>query len=211
MTSCRRGRPRARRGAPCGRELPASTISFRRAAHEVAHPGHQVVDLTAQRLGVGWEFGGEDPAAPGQRGARRLGAQGGRSAQELAQRQGPTEMDVGVVLPGEAHAAQDLDATLGRLHVGVEGHRPGQDGRGGRPGRHRRCRPPGRGPRPGPWSARPRRRRCRPPALMAWNHVDGRPNWRWSWRSRWPSPGTSGPAGALGRADGQARSGPAGW
>ena len=36
---------------------------------------------------------------------------------------------MGVVLPGETHAAEHLDAPLGRLDVGVEGDGPGQGGR----------------------------------------------------------------------------------
>ena len=45
---------------------------------------------------------------------------------QLAQGGGPAEVDVGVVLPGEAHPAEDLDGALGRLDVAVEGQGRGE-------------------------------------------------------------------------------------
>ena len=57
------------------------------------------------------------------------GAPGGGAAEELAQRQGPAQVQVGVVFPGEADAAEDLDAVLGVVHRVVQRQRGG--GRGG--------------------------------------------------------------------------------
>ena len=57
------------------------------------------------------------------------GAPGAAAAEELAQRQCPAQVQVGVVFPGEADAAEDLDTVLGVVHRVVQRQRGG--GRGG--------------------------------------------------------------------------------
>ena len=139
---------------------------------------HQVVDLLAQSGGRVRQLGGQVAAAAGQGGARRLDAKRCRSSQELADGQGTAEMDVGVVLPREAHAAQDLNGALGAFDVAIEGDAPRPRWPTAPPvRRHRRRRP---GPRPMPMrsSAQPARACRRSRCLMAWNWPMGRPNWR---------------------------------
>ena len=87
--------------------------------------------LLPEPLGLGRQLDGEVPATAGQGQAGRLGPQRGGAPDQLAQGGGPTQVDVGVVLPGEPHAAQDLDGPLGRLHVAVEGQRRRPAGRPG--------------------------------------------------------------------------------
>ncbi len=57
------------------------------------------------------------------------GQPGAGAAEELAQREGPAQVQVGVVFPGEADPAEHLDAVLGVVHRGVQRQRGG--GRGG--------------------------------------------------------------------------------
>ncbi len=63
--------------------------------------------------GLGGEFQGEFAAGPalGEAGGPQSVVVGG--AEELAGEDGPAQLEVGVVLPGEADAAEDLDGVLG--------------------------------------------------------------------------------------------------
>ena len=81
--------------------------------------------------GGGWlGLGGRDvPAVAGGRQAGGAGAPGGAAAEQLAQRQRPAQVQVGVVLPGEADAAQHLDAVLRVVHRVVQRQRGGGRGR----------------------------------------------------------------------------------
>lgn len=107
---------RARR-APAG-VRPRAAARWGRAAARWPH-------------GLGGEFQGEFAAGSG------LGEAGGAQpvrvggAEELAGEDGPAQLEVGVVLPGEADAAEDLDGVLG---AGVRGLGCGGGGeRGGEP------------------------------------------------------------------------------
>ena len=90
--------------------------------HGRRHRGH----LPPERLGFGREVDGDGPSMSldGQTG--RLRPQGRRAPGQLAQRGGPPEMDMHVVLPGEPHPTEHLDSALGRLDVAVEGQAGGQ-------------------------------------------------------------------------------------
>ncbi len=77
-------------------------------------------------IGLGRQVDRQPPAPSGQGQPGRLGPQRGGAAHQLAQGGGPAEVDVGVVLPGEAHPPEDLDGALGRLDVAVEGQGGGE-------------------------------------------------------------------------------------
>ena len=77
-------------------------------------------------LGLGRQGEGEVAAGAAERGAGRGRPPGGVAAEQLAERQRPAEVQVGIVLPREPDAAQHLDAVLGNGDEGVEG-----DGAGG--------------------------------------------------------------------------------
>ena len=132
MTSCSTGpAPRPQGTGQCGVSSPVSTRRRRRSVRVGGggHLGDHDADLVPDALGVLGQIELEPAAAPVQRGTRRLGPQGRLGPTQLAQRQGPAQVQMGVVLPGEPHAPQDLDAALGALHVGVEGEGSGQHGR----------------------------------------------------------------------------------
>ena len=88
--------------------------------------GHDRRQLLPEPLGLGRQLDGQAPAPALQGQPGRLGPERGGAPDELAQGGGPAQVDVGVVLPGEAHAPEDLDGALGRLDVAVEGQRGGQ-------------------------------------------------------------------------------------
>ena len=143
------------------------------------HLGHHGADLAPERPrrrpAARWRAPARLPARAAREASARSAAE---PPEELPQRQGPAQVEVGVVLPGEAHPPEDLDAALGRLHVGVEGHGPGQHGRQCRPGRRRRRRRPGPRPRPGPSTCSTETSMSASRCLTAWNCPMGRPNWR---------------------------------
>ena len=76
--------------------------------------------------GLGWQVDRQAPAPAGQGQPGRLGPERCGAAHQLAQGGGPAEVDVGVVLPREAHPPEDLDGALGRLDVAVEGQGGGE-------------------------------------------------------------------------------------
>lgn len=85
------------------------------------------------RAGPGTEPGGlrgefQPQRAPGTAGGEAGGAQpvGVAAAEQRAGHQGPAQMEVGVVFPGEAGAAEDLDAVLGAADGGVQSGGGGQ-------------------------------------------------------------------------------------
>ena len=143
------------------------------------------------RLGLGGQLDGEVAAPAGQGQAGGLGPQRCGAPDQLTEGGGPAEMDVGVVLPGEAHAAEDLDGPLGRLHVAVEGQGGGQ--LHGQSARRAWTSPPGPEPRPPGHSASKTEAASQVAAtpcstetsmsasrcLTPWNWPMGRPNcWR---------------------------------
>ena len=158
MTSCSTGpAPGPTAPASAGVSSPASTRRRRRSAGSEAAAISATRARTRSRTASA--SSGRSRASrrrlPVQGGARRLDPQVAGGTDELAQRQGPPQVEVGVVLPGEAHAPQDLDAALGTLDVGVEERRPRPARPTARPGRGRRRRRPGPCPRPARWSAPP--------------------------------------------------------
>ena len=182
-------------GAQCGTIRPASASRARRSSFgrggDLVGDGR---DLGADRLGLGRQVEGEVAALPGDaRSSRRRRAHGPPPPRSWRSAMARRQVEVGVVLPGEADAAEHLDAVLGDLGEGVEGdgarrehrqvrgpRRPGRRARGRRPtpppapARGRRaCRRSGAS-RPGtgrsagrtacgPWRRRPRCRRTTPP------------------------------------------------
>jgi hypothetical protein len=92
---------------------------------ELCDPVDHRRDVGAQLLGLGGQLEGQVPSGAGDRGARQLLAPPSGSAEELAQRHGATQVQVGVVLPGEADAAEHLDHVLGIVDEGVERERTG--------------------------------------------------------------------------------------
>lgn len=89
-------------------------------------PGHDGGQLGPDRPGLVGEVDGQTSATTPDGQVGHGGPQGCRAADQLAQGGGPPQVDVGVVLPGEAHPAQHLDGPVGRLDVPVEGERGGQ-------------------------------------------------------------------------------------
>src|SRR5690606_41273440 len=105
----------------------------RHAPALVAEPGVQLLlvldggqlgdlgaDALAERLGVIVQLQDDLAAAAVQRDRGDLGGPLGGRAEQRPQRQGAAQVDVRVVLPGEADAAEDLDGVAGGLHAGVE-------------------------------------------------------------------------------------------
>ena len=74
----------------------------------------------AEELGLGGKVHAQRPTTAGQGKSGCLGPERGRPPDDLAQRGRPTQMDVGVVLPREAHAPEELDGSFGRLDVAIE-------------------------------------------------------------------------------------------
>ena len=174
MTSCSTGPASRPHGeGQCGTRRPSSARARRCSSGSsmAAMVGDHRGELGPEQLGLGRQLDGEETAVAGQGQPGRLRPQRRRAADQLAEGGGPAQVDVGVVLPGEAHAPEDLDGPLGRLHVAVEGQarrpagRPagsgpgstghrivfGTDGTGARhrgPGPRPRWRPPPAPPRP---------------------------------------------------------------
>ncbi len=89
---------------------------------EAGDAHHHRRQLLPQAFGLGRELDGELPAAAVERQAGRCSPQRRRSSDQLPKRGRSTEVDVGIVLPGESHATQDLYGPLGRLDIAVQGH-----------------------------------------------------------------------------------------
>ena len=109
-----------------------------RAAGSVLDLGEERPQLGAHRLGLGGQVGAERSGGrrPSRHGPRRTRHAIGRP-DELVQRHRPAQVDVRVVLPREADAAEGLHAVLAVQERGLERER----GRRPRSRRSRRCRP----------------------------------------------------------------------
>src|SRR5579883_3447414 len=77
--------------------------------------GHQGADVGPHRLGRGGQVGGERPADARTGEVENLVDEPVGTAEELPGGDRPLEVEVGVVLPGEADAAEELYAVLRRL------------------------------------------------------------------------------------------------
>ena len=80
------------------------------------HGAQPVVQL----VGLGRKLDAQSPARPRQGESCGLGTQRSGAAEELAERRGPPQVDVRVVLPGETHPAEDLNGAVGCGDVAVE-------------------------------------------------------------------------------------------
>jgi hypothetical protein len=91
---------------------------------EAGQAGDDRLDLGPSALGFaqvrGRQLGGQAPPGTGNGEACHLDAHLGGPSEHLAQAQRAPQVQVGVVLPGEAHAAEHLDASLGVIHGGIK-------------------------------------------------------------------------------------------
>ena len=91
------------------------------------HLGHDGTDLLAQRLGLGRQVGRQvaPGAGDGQGGHLVLERAHVAAGEQLEVGHGPLQVEVGVVLPGEADAPEELNALLGAVCGGAQRHRAG--------------------------------------------------------------------------------------
>ncbi len=116
-------------GGRCGAAYPGGGRGRggRRRVEAAGHPDDGAGPLPV-RVGLGGQVEPQFPAGAGL--GEPDGAQPVRvaRAEQLAGDDGPAQMEVGVVLPGEAGAAEDLDAVLGAAVRGVERGAGGERG-----------------------------------------------------------------------------------
>ena len=114
-------------GAQCGTISPASASRARRSSRGAAAISSAIArDLGPDRLRLRRQVEGEVTALPGERVPGGGGAPRSATAEQLAQGHRAPQVEVGVVLPGEADAAEHLDAVLGDPGEGVEGDGAGR-------------------------------------------------------------------------------------
>ena len=130
--------------------------------------GHDLADLLAERLGLLGQVGGQVPARPthGERGHLVVEHTDVTTGHELQVGHGALEIEVRIVLPGEADPTEDLDALLGAVRRCLQCDVAG-DGRAQGPavlvGMFGRILAPGGGGVPGHRGTLARRpRACRP-------------------------------------------------
>ena len=123
-----------RRGPPAPRRRPVrhdqprlgdgrSSVGLPRRRHL----GHDGADLLAQRLGLGRQVGRQvaPGAGDGQGGHLVLERADVAAGEQLQVGHGPLQVEVGIVLPGEADAPEQLDALLGAVRGRPQGHGAG--------------------------------------------------------------------------------------
>ena len=130
MTSWSNGsEPRPHGAGQCGMRRPVSTRAARWASPSVAATCvHQGSEGGPAVLGFGRELGAQPAAGAVEGHGGHAVLERPRVDQQEAGGHGPLQIEMGIVLPGEADAPQDLHALLGTVRRRLEAQRTGDPG-----------------------------------------------------------------------------------